>query len=44
MPVAAEVAAFEGEVGGDEEVVVRWGFEDGAIVADTEAKGAGEVG
>ena len=37
MPGAAKVAAFEGEVGGDEELVVgRW-FEDGAVVADAEA-------
>ncbi len=34
VPVAAEVAAFEGEVGGDEEVVVRGRGKDGAVVAD----------
>jgi hypothetical protein len=34
VPVAAEVAAFEGEVGGDEEVVVGGRDEDGAVVAD----------
>jgi len=41
---AVEVAAFEGEVGGDEEVVVGRGFEDGAVVADAEAEGARESG
>jgi len=36
----AKVAAFEGEVGGDEEFVVGGRFEDGAVVADAEADGA----
>jgi hypothetical protein len=39
VPVAAKVAAFEREVGGDEELVAGRGFEDGAVVADAEAKG-----
>jgi hypothetical protein len=44
VPVAAEVAAFEGEVGGDEELVAGGWFEDGAVVADAEANGAGGGG
>ncbi len=34
VPVSAEVAAFEGEVGGDEQVVVGGWGENGAVVAD----------
>lgn len=41
MPVAPEVPSFEREVSGDEEFVVGGRFKDGAIVADTEADGAG---
>ena len=37
MPLAAKVAIFEGEVGGDEEFVAGGWFEDGAVVADAEA-------
>jgi hypothetical protein len=37
VPVAAEVAAFEREVGGDEKFVAGGRFEDGAVVADAEA-------
>ncbi len=37
MPVAAKVAIFEREVGGDEEFVAGGWFEDGAVVADAEA-------
>jgi hypothetical protein len=44
MPVAAEVAAFEREVGGDEEFVVGWGLQDGAVVADAQADGWGGRG
>ena len=39
MPVAAKVAIFEGEVGGDEQLVAVGWFEDGAVVADAEADG-----
>jgi hypothetical protein len=39
-PVAAEVAGFEGEVGGDEDFVAGGWGEDGAVVADAEAEGA----
>lgn len=39
MPVAAKVAIFEGEVGGDEELVVGGRLEDRAVVADAEADG-----
>lgn len=34
MPVTAKVAAFEGEIGCDEDLVLWWGLEDGAVVAD----------
>jgi hypothetical protein len=44
VPGAIEVAVFEREVGGDEEVVVGRGFEDGAVVTDAEAEGAREGG
>jgi hypothetical protein len=38
MQVAAEVAAFEGEVGGDEEFVASGRTQDGAVVADAEGE------
>lgn len=38
VPVAAEVAAFEGEVGSDKEFVAGRRCEDGAVVADAEAQ------
>ena len=41
VPVAAEVAAFEREVGGNEEFVTAGRGKDGAVVADAEAEGAG---
>jgi len=44
VPMAAKVAVFKGEVGGNEELVVgRW-FEDGTVVADAEADRAGQRG
>ena len=46
VEVAAEVPVFEGEVGGDEDLVAARGAEDGAVVADAEGEGlaaAGEV-
>ena len=43
MPVAAEVAAFEGEVGGDEEFVASGRAQDGAVVADAEGDAAREA-
>ena len=36
---AAEVAAFEGEVGGDEKLVAGGRLEDGAVVADAQTNG-----
>ena len=44
VPVAAEVAGFKGEVGGDEDLVAGGRGEDGAVVADAEAEGAGGPG
>ncbi len=44
MPVATEVSAFEGKIGGDEEFVVGWRGENGAVVADAEAEVAGARG
>jgi hypothetical protein len=45
MPVAAEVAAFQGEVGGYEDVVAGGRAEDGTVVADAEAdEAAGATG
>ena len=44
VPGAAKVAAFEAEVGGDEEFVAGRRGEDGAVVADAEADGAGGCG
>ena len=44
VPGAAKVAAFEGEVGGDEEFVTGRRGENGAVVADAEADGAGGRG
>ena len=44
VPVAAEMAVFEREVGGDEEFVAGGWFEDGAVVADAEADGVGRGG
>ena len=44
VPGAAEVAVFEGEVGGDEELVMGGWFEDGAVVADAEADAVGGLG
>jgi hypothetical protein len=40
VPVAAEVAEFEREVGGDKDFVAGGRGEDGAVVADAEADGA----
>jgi len=37
VPLAAEVAVFEREVGCDEEVVVGGWFEDGTVVANAES-------
>jgi hypothetical protein len=44
VPVAAEVAAFERKIGGDEDFVAGWGGEDSAVVADAEAQAAGACG
>ncbi len=44
VPGAPKVAVFEGEVGGDEELVARGWSEDGAVVADAEANRAGWAG
>ena len=41
MPVAAEVAAFEGEVSGDEDLVATRGAQDGAVGADAQHEAAG---
>lgn len=41
VEVAAEVTVFQGEVGGDEEVVAGGRAEDGAVVADAEGDGSG---
>jgi hypothetical protein len=40
VEVAAEVAAFEGEVGGDDDFMAAGDAEDGAVVADAERDGA----
>jgi len=34
MPVAAEVNAFEGKVGGNQRIVSPWNTQDGAVVSD----------
>ena len=44
VPVAAEVPAFERHVGGDDDLVAAGRGEDGAVVADAEAEGAGAAG
>jgi hypothetical protein len=40
MPVEAEVAAGDGEVGGDGEFFAGTRAEQGAVVADAESQGA----
>jgi hypothetical protein len=44
VEVAAEVAVFEGEVGGDEDLVVARRAEDGAVVADAQQNGIAAAG
>src|SRR5580700_11200059 len=44
VPVAAEVAAFERHVSCDDDLVTAGRGNDGAVVADTEAEGAGAAG
>jgi hypothetical protein len=44
VPVTTKVAAFEREIGGDEKLVVGWGLQDGAVVADAQADGWGGRG
>ena len=44
MPIAFEVTAFEGEVGGDEEVVAAGRREDCAVIANAELEGSIRVG
>ena len=44
VPVAAEVTAFERQIGGDDDLVAAGRGKDGAVVADAEAEGAGAAG
>jgi hypothetical protein len=44
VEVAAKVAVFEGEVGGDEDLVTSRGTKDGTIVADAEGEGLAAAG
>lgn len=44
VPIAAEVTAFQGEVGSNEELVTGGWLEDGAVVADAEADAFGRGG
>jgi hypothetical protein len=43
VPVAPEVAAFEREIGGDEEFVMRGRGKDGAVIAYAEAEVVGNL-
>jgi hypothetical protein len=44
VPVAAEVTALERHIGRDHDLVAARRSEDGAVVADAEAEGAGAAG
>ena len=43
MPVAAEVAAFQREVGGDQDFVAAGRAQDRAVVADAEGDACGQI-